>query len=341
MSGGIMTRMQAEERVLVSRAQQEQEATRRREATASREEEHQRKMAELQERQEETKLSEELTAMRIAEASRRRHISIEMKEQIREDREEQRKWFWEQEHHRLLIIEKHRKVQMAIRAKEKNQDKLQHEYLCEARKFRIKRIFHFFDHDRDGVISLQDLSKRLRQLEKTFRKKDAQDMMEELWRHCQLFPGASKERQRVEKSDIDDYRGKLDKDAFFEMVLTCLEVQPVANTESQYQGMKTSEYYMPPLLVSIVEFLLHVEPCDLSVRSYDELEKELLSGKVTVEDGMTILFRRCGTPARVDLGNLLGFDRLVDPFAQFSFKDFLRAVLKTRNGEFMGENFFR
>ena len=26
------------------------------------------------------------------------------------------------------------------------------------------------------------------------------------------------------------------------------------------------------------------------------------SGKVTVEDGMTILFRRCGTPARVDLG---------------------------------------
>jgi len=93
-----MTRTEAEERVVVSRAQQEQESAKRREATANRDEEHRRKLVELHDKQEEEKLSVQLTAMQIAEAGRRRHISLQMKEQIRADREEQRGWFWEQEH---------------------------------------------------------------------------------------------------------------------------------------------------------------------------------------------------------------------------------------------------
>eukprot|EP00960_Hanusia_phi_P016473 485427-Hanusia_phi.AAC.3 len=130
MSGAIMTRTEAEERVVVSRAQQEQESAKRREATANRDEEHRRKLGELillsllradgravelHDKQEEEKLSVQLTAMQIAEAGRRRHISLQMKEQIRADREEQRGWFWEQEHLRVQIVEKHRKVQIAMK----------------------------------------------------------------------------------------------------------------------------------------------------------------------------------------------------------------------------------
>jgi len=43
----------------------------------------------------------------------------------------------------------------------------------------------------------------------------------------------------------------------------------------------------------------------------------------------------------MDIGNLFGFDTLVDPSAGISFKNFLRAVLKARNGEFVGDNFMK
>ena len=186
---GTAVEQEAKARLEQSQLKKERDAADRAARQEAREEEEQRRAATAEQERIQTEKDEIQRREAQVKASRKRYINLRWRAEMERTQAEAREFFHEERKDELLKLDKHRSVQIAIQQSAQQHADAVHDEECNRLVKGIRRLFHFFDFDRDHRMSAEDVFIRLKELGTPYDKAAVNCMFSELQDHVPLFEG--------------------------------------------------------------------------------------------------------------------------------------------------------